>query len=353
VTNLLIIHRAPLRTWIRRTGGHAFGYATKRLSLTEYDSISKEIILLLTRRYEHIHIPRSVPGKESFGDVDVVVSKRKEEMKIDHDDEDLLLHPLITKRIRNGNTLSIEYKEFQIDIISVKEEELPLSLFFFSFSDVGMIFGMMLSLFSLGFGCHGLFIYLNDSRLLLSKNLDDILLFLQLDKQKWIQGFETEEELFLFIMSSWIFRYSMFQPRKEGQTGKHDQHQKREMFQRFIHFVNQHALEHHENEKEESNLHFQKLEMEIVRREVIKHFRKEEEIAILNEKKEKALCVKAKFNGVLVHEWTGLMNQELGNFMQKFKSAWTTEQLYNFSVEEIRQHVGKFHLVFIHLLPSE
>lgn len=92
-------------------GGHALkNTLTKRIDLSNYKRIKKYICQMLESEGYFISEIIETPGKESFGDLDLLYitnSKLKQD-----------IHQTISKLFNpNGNVCSFDIEEFQIDLI--------------------------------------------------------------------------------------------------------------------------------------------------------------------------------------------------------------------------------------------
>ena len=159
-------------------GGRAllkFGIESKRIPLDEYQSLSGEIKNILNKTTHNI-IP-SHRNKETFGDMDIVytgVSFTKESI--------LELFPKTKALSKNGNVLSLEYKDFQIDLIYSSEEYYESYLNYAAFPDLGNLAGRIFHKIGVKYGHRGLdlVVRLDENQHVLSeinltKSIDEIL----------------------------------------------------------------------------------------------------------------------------------------------------------------------------------
>jgi hypothetical protein len=298
----------------------------ERLTPERYAEIAGKMVELLQRFYCRAVLPRQYPNKPSYGDVDVLVSGSISEF-----DPACELGSAAVSR--NGPVLSFEYEGHQVDVIHCRAEVFDLALFFYSWGDVGMVLGMMLRKLGLKFGSDGLFVLVEDTKLLLSSDVSSVLAFLGMDFGRWQLGFSTREEIFEFIMAGRFFRHSMFKPRTSsdsaGKTAK--RFKLRPMFGEFVEYVN-------------SRLPAQATERvsaEDVTQLAIAYFGQEAQVAHVQEQAQQQRLVKLKFNGDIVARLTGLSGRPLGVLMATVRGQVSREQLLSWSAEQLEVEVMK------------
>lgn len=295
-------------------GGTALGFQAARLTQEQFERVSSTIVdRLRGTYYKRVELPRPRPGKDSHGDVDILVSDPVQVF-----DAQRVFGS--TKVVRNGPSTSFEYEGHQIDIIHASQ--MDFARFTYSFGDLAMIIGMIMRSVGLKFGCKGLSIVVHGHKVKLSTDLERVLAFAGLSLEVWKRGFQTDEQVFAYITSSRLFRPSMFKLREDR-----EQRQalvKRPMFVAFVEYVR--LLPDQE-----------KLTRELVQNEAIACFDRRSEIDKLSSEIERARKLKERFNGKLVMEITGLKNKELGAFMSKCRQRITDDELLE--MEDIRSFV--------------
>ena len=149
-------------------------------------------------------------------------------------------------------------KYFQVDLIRV--EDLPMSIFYFSYGDLGGIIGRLTQHKSLTFGSKGLWIkpnqetiekILSDSQIelqfdneiikksiipniILTNKPDKICEYLGLEWDKWVNGFNSKQEIFEWVTKSPWFKQDYF--RALDYEHRHRANL-RPMYQEFIKFI--------------------------------------------------------------------------------------------------------------------
>lgn len=261
--------------------------------------------------------------KEDFGDMDILVKANTDIVR-----DAVIKHfgfAPIKSMVKdfnystNHNCFSFLYDKFQIDLICTVED-FETSLNYYSFNDVGNILGRFFHKFGLKFGHKGLIYPLRDDRgnvrteILISKDLEQIINFLGLDYSKWRSGFTTLEDIFEWVAKGKYFDPTIFLEELSAINEKRDR--KRKTFSRFLDWVYQ------EHGKPGD---YYKFLIRDARDEYIPQIEEyfkcdiKSQVDEFNVRMERERKIKAKFNGEMVMEITGLKGQELGAFMNKFK----------------------------------
>ena len=305
-------------------GGTALGEQLSRLSRSKYLAIVKELQTHLQPKFfGYVEPQRSLPDKESFGDVDLIVA----------DNHQIFVpqqHIHSRKSLTNGNITSFEYDGHQVDLIKVgRTENIDLIRLCCDYGDLGMIVGMLVRGISMKFGHTGLSISIENHKLKLSRSLPDILQFLGYDVEQWRLGFTTEKEIFDFITSSKYFQTKLFrkddgldliESENERSVWNRDvrkRHEKRPMFSRFVAYVQTLPVD------------CGNIDLYEIRKQAFQYFDKEEEAKVIELKIQQNKRIKTKFNGSLVREWSNgtLSGQALGKFIAVFKKKYTEDEL--------------------------
>lgn len=175
-------------------GGLLFN--TKRMPKEEFLPFVQEVEGKLRMHTNYrFFVPKWIRDKEDFGDLDIVV-----ETPVDNEVFKNIFKA--EKFNSNGPCFSIVYKDFQVDFIKHSPEDFESSMNYYCYNDLGNLIGRLAQRFNLKFGPDGLrYTYYTGvkSEMNVSKDINMILSFLDLDVNKFHQGFETRKELFDFI----------------------------------------------------------------------------------------------------------------------------------------------------------
>jgi hypothetical protein len=266
--------------------------------------------------------------KQSFGDMDVLV-------EVVDDASGTNRHDVLTKTfnpnemVKNGSVVSFDYKEFQVDVLFTPTEEYQTSVDYFAWNDLGNFVGRLSHKLGFKFGHDGLKFVFRDGtylfrELVVSRDTKKTMEFLDLDYDRYVQGFDTMEDVFKFASASKYFNKQMYnEENRNHRSNVRDK--KRKNYHDFVVWMNETpGLPEYPwaDLKEQGGPKFKDQFMQLA----FDHFDgfKEQFEKTLADF-EQAAMVKEKFNGLLVSEWTGLTDKQLGEFMKKFKSQFLTK----------------------------
>jgi len=314
-------------------GGRAllrFGIESKRISSDEYRSLSKEIKNILNETKHNI-IP-SHRDKETFGDMDIVytgVPFTKESI--------LELFPKTKALSKNGNVLSLEYKDFQIDLIYSSREYFESSLNYASFPDLGNLIGRIFHKIGAKYGHRGLdlIIRLDENQHVLSeinltKSIDEILPLIGLSVEKFKNGFDSLEDIFQYVASSSFFDPDIYLFHNRNHKSK-IRDKKRMAYNRFLEWIKSQNPPAHYHFPEKSERGGYNIREPFYSEIIVPAFPWIEEfVAKMITSFELRQELKKIYNGKIVSEMTGLSGKELGVFMKKYglnNSIWSDEEI--------------------------
>jgi hypothetical protein len=191
----------------------------------------------------------------------------------------------------------------QVDLIWIKPEEIEFAKSYYSWNDLGNLIGVTARKLGLKFGHNGLFLpinkgdrYAGTSRV--SLDFAESIAFLGYSYARWAKGFNTLEDIFSFVMSSKYFMpESYLLDNRNHQARMRDK--KRPTYTKFLNFLREHNIQ--------GNGHLLQAQLDY-----------EAAMAEL----EKLIARKFRLNGQLIAGITGLRNNELGLFIEAFKSQY-------------------------------
>jgi len=237
-------------------GGHALkNVVTRRYARAEYLLLKERILNKLQGHIDQYDVPKEFPCKESFGDLDVLLVCPNG-IKIENLIKELF-HP--NEIYCNGDVYSFDFQEFQIDFILTPKEQFENAIIYFSYSDLGGLIGNICHKIGLKYGIQGLWMNVHtkefdptttSTKLILSTNSQEIFDFLGYNYQRYLQGFENENEFFQWIISGKYFRRFYF---NEDQLNHAHRHRtaKRPIYIKFIAFLNSQEIPLNEIENSE------------------------------------------------------------------------------------------------------
>lgn len=197
-------------------GGNAlkqFGIITDRKSKLEYQQIIREVkTIAMLNLNATITEVISFKNKQDFGDADLLIVSDD----LPNHWVDTLKDAFESKAIyNNGDVVSFEYKNFQIDIIKCPSHEFMASYHYFSFNDLGNLLGRMTKKFGLKLGHDGLtYVYRDGDQVIgnivITREFHEVCWFLGVDYQQWKEGFNDLDDIFKFVASSRYFNPDIY-----------------------------------------------------------------------------------------------------------------------------------------------
>ena len=311
-------------------GGSALKNCTTRRYMTdEYFKIEAEVCSML-RNIDHFGYTRRVipvkayAAKESFGDMDVIL----ESNGLDSSFEKTLTELFKPKEmVKNGKVWSLEYKEFQIDIILTPTNEMMFAETYYAFNDLGNLMGRIAHKFGLKYGHNGLWYMLRDDTYLIdeicvSMDVRDVFEFLDYDYDVWRNGFETLEDVFNFVTTSKYFNPDIYLFDQMNHRSR-VRDAKRKTYNAFLTWCEE---KRKTDWKDRTFFKYEKPKSDYIMfiGESFPNFKRDVKNAYAKMLVQQE--VQRKFNGEIVRELTGLQNQELGHMMKRLKESFYSKE---------------------------
>ena len=296
-------------------GGRALETYTRRCNREEFDNISVELTNTLKSDFKSVGIPLFYNNKESFGDIDIVIST-------DGFNKDMATYITETfnptETYHNGNCWSFDYKEIQTDLITTSEEHFDSLLSYMSHNDKGNLMGRLAHHKGLKYGELGLwyehyFKNINLGKIILCKDQRRIYKFLDLDYDRNQNGFDELVDIFEFISKSKYFDWRIFQLEKLNKVNR-ERNLKRTSYMSFLEWIDI-------NKRDDRDIN-EELFKDFELSNVIESFPEanlEMEIRRLEYEYCKTLYIKSKFNGGEVMRRYGFKGKELGSIISGFR----------------------------------
>lgn len=307
-------------------GGNALkashDFETRRVPAAEYhQEIVPALQASLSRLFPRTRVAciPSYGDKPDFGDVDFLI----ETDYLGSNWVNEVLSEFAPRAwVKNGNVLSFEFRGFQVDLIATKGEEFSWTLAYFAFNDLGNLIGRVAHKMGFKFGHDGLWYVLRDGehsthvveeiRLTMSE-WDRALAFLGFDPARYRRGFQTLEEIFNFVTESSCFDRDIFLLENRNHASR-IRDRKRKTYTAFLEWVEARPeLKQHQWPAEKS-AHLARAD------EAFPGFRARREAAF--EKMARNRAIRARFNGDLVRQLTGLQGADLGDRMRDLKALF-------------------------------
>jgi hypothetical protein len=293
-------------------GGNALkSVYTRRYQKEEFEKITEEMISKLKEKKFISQPTISYKSKDSFGDLDVLVLKTMamgEFMPIIKE----MFNP--QEEYRNSDCYTIDYKELQVDFILVAPEEWDTSIVYFSYNDLGNFMGRIARNLGFRYGDYGLaYDFPEGERVIVTRNVQKIFTFLGFDHDRYIQGFNTLEDIFDYVYDSKYYNKESFQYENLNHSNK-ARNMKRKSYTQFIDYI---------KDKNKEDYQFKEKEYYLV--EAFSFFTEEAFKERFDEViKIKELKIKAKeyFNGNLISiYYPNVEQKEYGNLIVNYKES--------------------------------
>lgn len=298
-------------------GGNLF--KAERLSQEEYYRVFGVVSEKLKKINRKHKVPETFLEKTDHGDMDIIVCgpvipKNEIEQIFD-------LAPAHVSQ--NTTVISILFEgRYQIDLCFHPEETFHCAIDYQKWGDTGNLVGRLAHHLGFSFGHKGLLYHVNASDtqrlgyVTISKEIFEILDFLDLDLNKWFEGFKNQEEVFEWITQSRYFTPAIFQFENLNHQNR-IRNKKRPMFAAFVKWLEgrefPNAFQVGRNKAEYLWAALAYFECPKVLYEIG---------VILDAYKKKKRAAEI-FNGEKVMAWTGLEGKELGEVIRNFREHLT------------------------------
>lgn len=314
-------------------GGNAFPLLSDRmvrLNAPQFKLFQTKMLLALCNMNEPI--PRiifseilSYNTKPSFGDLDIIYTQYLEDNTLPTPDE-FKTALEAEDMVRNGPVTSYavpinKTKLFQVDLIRVGIDEFNSAFSYFAYNDLGNLLGRVFHRAGFKLGHAGMSFVIRDEQnsshvakeVIVTRSWKEALEFAGYDFERWVNGFDTLEDVFRYAVSSPLANRTIFRLDETNHAAR-VRDRKRKTYQQFLTWVNDPINNIPEKEKISKNdLCLQWLT------KAFKQFPKfKEDYESAQELMQKSRCARDKFNGELVRQITGLDGKELGAFMTDF-----------------------------------
>lgn len=335
-------------------GNIKFMSNTRRYDKDEYLELEREVMskLFMGLIFKTVNISSNIKefaqpivayySKESFGDLDIIINSEKlstdwipqlvSEFGLAHGDWS-----------KNGNVLSFAYKNLQIDLIVTTPEHYQTSLDYFAFNDCGNLQGRIAHKLGVKHGHRGAELIVKDGdreigTILLTRDTKQIHQLLDLNHDKWREGFETLEDMYKWISNSQFFNKDIYLLDNRNHYSR-TRDNKRATYSGFLEWCATQDFKNaypHEVMTEKSGYNIREPHFSQRILPMFPHASTEYINIMLAHHDNNRF--KEKFNGNIIRELIGLEDKELGAFME-----WAREQIdiknVKFMFIKYEQHV--------------
>lgn len=298
-------------------GGSALKVQTSRMNKRDFNLLAQKCLDVVQSVCPDVRctVVPSYFSKESFGDLDVLVSKEGfDREKVAH-----ALKPVEVFQQKNaiycsmGVTLEEGGQVYQVDFIEESAHLYDFALAYYGFNDLGNLLGILVAQSGLKLKHNGLYYYVKEgdevlAELEVSHDFNDVLLFLGLEPSRFSEGFDTLESLFDFVASSRFFGPEVYLLENRNHRSR-TRDRKRPTYQAFLQYCA-------ENKKGSVPAHVQGSAFEQACR-FFKGF--QAQLDVVSSQRKSQEKQKKVFNGELVGSLTGLKGKELGDFLANLR----------------------------------
>lgn len=304
-------------------GGKAlnkYGVFTERKNTEEFNQIGYELtVRVFFDLTLFAKVVKCYHTKENHGDLDLLVEMKSD---ISVNWREYIQKTFQPKAIHNnGGVFSFDYKNFQVDVIPIKEDKWEIAQIYYSYDPLGNIMGKTFHKFGLSYGWDGLFYKFrnyhgtNSQNILLTTDASKIFEFGGYDYNRYLKGFETLEDIFKFAINSKYFDTEIFQMENLKSIDK-KRNRKRGSYHQFLNYLNDNNINVRFDFHKDKDLYLV----------MINEFFPESDLMgqlyDLKTMDTENKILSQKFNGDMVMSWLPkLQGKELGTAITKFKTA--------------------------------
>jgi len=307
-------------------GGKAlnkYGVTTERKNTEEFQRIGREIQARLHLDFDiETEIVICYHTKADHGDLDLLI---KIDGGIHNSGIDFksyigdIFNPQAIHN--NGGVYSFDYQNFQIDFIPIKESKWETAKVYYSYDPLGNIMGKTFHKFGLSYGWDGLFYKFRNfngrlaQNILLSNDAEKIFTFGDYDYYRYLQGFETLEDIFKFAIECSFFDTEIFQMDNLKSIDK-KRNRKRGSYHVFLKYLKDNNINIRYEFEKNKDVYLVMINEYFPEAKLLKKLSELQRIDTQNK------VISQKFNGDIVMSWLpDLQGKELGQAMSKFKTA--------------------------------
>lgn len=303
-------------------GGNALkNCVTRRYQADEFALLADEVLHALRRDFpdRRAALLPAYRSKADFGDMDVLMETAPvgeiRRWAVD------TWNPAEVSA--NGNVISFECRQLQVDLIGQSPENFDTALAYYSWNDLGNLLGRIAHKMGVRYGHDGLSVVLRDgnhqfAERVVSKDTDRILSFLGYDPARWRAGFDTLEDIFSFAASTPYFNAAIFDYDNRNHTAR-VRDRKRANYRGFLEWMEGRTDLPNHPWPSTTELGGRRLDAAALDRLFSAFPEFEHEWRAVEADFDAWRQAKLLFNGEVVSGLTGLTDRDLGRFMRHLK----------------------------------
>jgi hypothetical protein len=315
-------------------GGNAFPNLKDkilRLNTAEFASFQKEVLGRLRMMLDSNHLSRAIFSeiisyhtKPSFGDLDIIYTEFLEGCILPTPEEFKAALGAVDM-VRNGPVTSFAvpcgFGLFQVDLIRVHFEEFDSAFSYFAYNDLGNLLGRIFHRAGFKLGHSGMSYVIRDEQnsshvakeVIVTRSWKEALEFAGYDYERWVNGFDTLEDVFRYVVSVPTANRTIFRLDETNHQAR-VRDRKRKTYQLFLNWVNDPSNGIPDNETIPKTV----LRSQWMTKAFERFPKFKEEYETAQSQIQKVRAARSKFNGDLVRQITGLEGKELGAFIADF-----------------------------------
>jgi hypothetical protein len=233
--------------------------------------------------------------------------------------------------VPNGKVISLEYKEFQIDVILTPRHEMEAARTYYAYNDLGNLMGRIAHKFGLKYGHDGLFYMFRDGthlidEICITRTPKEVFEVFDFDYSRWCKGFDDLEDVFEFVAKSKYFNPGIYLFDQMNHRSR-VRDAKRATYNTFLTWCAEKDWEgrvffdYKKNKEEYLPFLFEKFAGDEFGTGAFKSMWYATYHKMLEQRD-----LKSKFNGSMVNEWTGLEAKDLGFLMKYTRESFAYEE---------------------------
>jgi hypothetical protein len=318
-------------------GGNALKEVkTRRVLKEEYEEIRGNVLDVLRYAFPTVRCT-DLPAyrtKESFGDLDILL----EIFPGDETDYLAMIQYRFNPQqiVRNDKVYSFDVNDFQVDLILTPTEDYDTALAYYAWNDIGNLAGRIFKKLGFKYGHRGLSYMFrkNDNahsvfaETIVSRDTKAIFEFGDLNYDVWLAGFDTVDDMFVWVSSSKYFHKSIYLLMNRNHVSR-TRDKKRKIYNQFLKWCEETdglpAYPWLKMREQDGYKGDDKFLQEALRKfpgfaETRSKILQDQ---LINERGHE------KLNGVRIASLTGIAGSELGEFMADFFHKYGTRTLMN------------------------
>lgn len=298
---------------------------TRRYSKLELDDAARFILSSLRESGYKCDATLAYEEKETFGDLDIVVSYTGTD-KLEALVQELFKPEQIVND-PNQNILSFSYNDLSVDLIFVRDDIYDFAHSYLSYSDLGNLVGKTAHMFGVHVGTEGMWYRLREDKhiigkIVITKNWYLALRILGFEPNTYALGFKSKLDIFNFVTSGKFFNFDFYTVKLNAKARASEK--KRDTYREFIQHCQNTELKQFTPPKTFKQNFLRYLLSD-------PKFKSEYDALISRNNQKKKL--KLRFSGDIVKSLTGLSGEKLGAYLKYLKDF----DLYSMNSDNIKR----------------